>query len=239
MLMLTREDITNHPKITQYLVAPRLIQNLFGSSAPIEDPERLTFLSVMADIMRQECGNRKVSFRYMETNSGHGESLCVVGLCRIRLSTELYLGLIDLGSDPIEEVERRVRYFGLRSAVRFALMEGDACCPDVASRSKAFLDGGISMLYIPNLTTNLVEPTLDQYGDRVNQGGLVVLGNYNNEDRPEITEEIDGLNKEGWNVIGALTPRGKVGPMDSGVEVTDETTSKSVPSLFVMQKASE
>jgi predicted O-methyltransferase YrrM len=219
---LTKELITNHPDIAGYLpIGKQVDQTIEGRACGIE---RLPFLALIADLMREKFPKR---FMYLEVGTLFGSSICAIGYHQRQSEIEKYAG-IDLFTyygekiEPssgvevsIERADRNIRYFGRPNS--FALFEGDSGDPAIVKRALLYLRGQITLLYIDgDHSEEGTRRDFFTFADRVVPGGVVVFDDYHFNEWPGVTAAVDALDKTGWNVIGGLAP--------------------NVPTMFVMQK---
>ncbi|MBW1784788.1 MAG: class I SAM-dependent methyltransferase, partial [Deltaproteobacteria bacterium] len=202
--ILTHKLIAEHKDISGYLHVSRRVQGTIEGRAC--DVAAYPFLALLADLMRERFPHR---FCYLEIGTLFGGSLCAVSFKQKKSEYEKYAGIdiftyygdkIDPSSDvevSIEKTDRNTRYFGVKN---FALFEGKSTDEKVGSRALSYLRGEINMLYIDgDHTAAGVKKDFETYSKFIAPGGIIVFGDYHNNDWPGVTETVAALDFTGWN----------------------------------------
>lgn len=222
--ILTKELITKHKDMAGYLPIGRVVQETIEGVA--FNPERLMFLCLIADLLREKF---PVRFCYLEIGVAFGGSMCAISFHQKKSSIEKHAGIDVFGTEMVDDfrgvnrrwvtsialADRNIRYFGLGN--NFALFQGNSVTKSVCERALRYLRHDIHLLYIDG--DRMAEGALSDfltYSKSVVPGGVVIFNDYHENAFPGLTDMIDKLDKTGWNVVGELAP--------------------NVPTMYVMQK---
>jgi len=215
-MKLTREMITEHKSIGTYLGVSTHIQKKI--TGRVCGTERIHFLAVLADLMRQTFPQE---FNYLEIGTLFGGSLCAAA-CHIQpmAESEKYAG-IDIFTyygNPIDnksqtEVSRAQAMENIKKIgpPNCELFEGNSQDPEIIKAALSYLENGVQLLFIDgNHSWKGVLADVDKYSGSVVPGGLMVFDDYHDNAWPGVTEAIQRLDKAGWNDVGPLILGGQV-----------------------------